>query len=262
MNAPVAARMLSALLVDDEPLALRRLDRAIAAIGGVEIVGATTSARQAVQMIDALAPDVVFLDIAMPGLDGFQVAERAGAGKGPAIVFVTAYDQHAVRAFDVDAVDYLLKPVAPDRLRMAIARVRSWIAGRTSGAVARPVAGDDDRLGADGSLWVHRHQEFVRVRIEDIVWIEAEGDYVRLHARGGGGLMRATLSGLEAQLDPAIFVRIHRSVICRIGAISGLRRKPTGALAVRLSNGDEAPVGRSYNSGLRALLKRMQAATA
>jgi len=258
MNAPVPATALSALLVDDEPLALRRLDRAIAAIGGVEVVGTTTSARQAVELIDSLAPDVVFLDIAMPGLDGFEVAERAGGGAGPAIVFVTAFDQHAVRAFDVDAVDYLLKPVAPDRLRAAIARVRGWIAGRASARAEPPSEEAEGRLGADGSLWVHRHQEFVRVRVEDIVWIEAEGDYVRLHSEGGGGLMRATLSSLEARLDPALFVRVHRSAICRINAISGLQRKATGALAVRLSNGDEAPVGRSYNSGLRALLKRMQ----
>jgi two-component system response regulator AlgR len=255
MNAP--AKPLTALLVDDEPLALRRLNLAIAAIGGVDVVGSTTSARHAVRMIDELRPDVVFLDIAMPGLDGFEIAEQLTAEDAPAIVFVTAYDQHAVRAFDADAVDYLLKPVAPHRLDAAIARVRNWIAGRPA-----PADAEGERLGGEDSLWVHRHQEFVRVRIDDIDWIEAEGDYVRLHARDGGGLVRATLSGLETRLDPAVFVRVHRSAICRLSAISGLHRKPTGALAVRLANGDEAPVGRSYNSGLRVLLKRMQAAPA
>jgi len=253
------AAPLRALLVDDEPLALRRLSVAIAAIGGVDVVGTTTSARQAVGMIGELKPDVVFLDIAMPGLDGFEIAEQLRADDAPAIVFVTAYDQHAVRAFDADAVDYLLKPVAPERLRAAIGRVRNWIAGRPAPEEA---VSDGERLGADDSLWVHRHQEFVRVRVDDIEWIEAEGDYVRLHAGEGGGLVRATLSGLEARLDPAVFVRVHRSAICRLSAITGLHRKPTGALAVRLANGDEAPVGRSYNSGLRALLRRMQAATA
>jgi two-component system response regulator AlgR len=250
---------LTALLVDDEPLALRRLNLAIAAIGGVDVVGSTTSARQAVRMIAELAPDVVFLDIAMPGIDGFEIAEQLGADDAPAIVFVTAYDQHAVRAFDADAVDYLLKPVAPERLRAAIGRVRNWIAGRSA---PEDMDREEGRLGPDDSLWVHRHQEFVRVRVDDIAWIEAEGDYVRLHAGDGGGLVRATLSSLEARLDPQVFVRVHRSAICRLSAISGLHRKPTGALAVRLANGDEAPVGRSYNSGLRALLRRMQAASA
>jgi two-component system response regulator AlgR len=206
-------------------------------------------------MIRELKPDVVFLDISMPGLDGFEVANALGGPPAPAIVFVTAYDQHAVRAFDVDAVDYLLKPVAPDRLRAAIARVRTWLAGRSAPLDDEPKV---ERLNGEDSLWVHRHQEFVRVRIETIDWFEAEGDYVRLHARDGGGLVRMTLTSLEARLDPSVFVRIHRSAICRISAISGLHRKPTGALSVSLASGEEAPVGRRYNSGLRALLRRLQ----
>jgi two-component system response regulator AlgR len=250
-------KSLRALLVDDEPLALRRLAVSIGAIGGVEIIGTTTRAREAVGMIDALKPDLVFLDIAMPGLAGLGVAEQLQRDEAPALIFVTAYDQHAVRAFDVDAVDYLLKPVAPDRLRAAIGRARHWLAGRAEAQVAGETGAD--RLGPDDSLWVHRHQEFVRVRVGDIVWVEAEGDYVRLHAGEGGGLLRSTLSGIEGRLDPAVFVRVHRSAICRIAAITGLRRKPSGALSVSLANGDEAPVGRSYNSGLKVLLRRLQA---
>ena len=243
---------LRALLVDDEPLASRRLSAALHLVEGVEVIGSTTSARRGVEMIARMRPDLVFLDIAMPGLDGFEVLNLLGAER-PAIVFVTAYDTHAVAAFGVDAVDYLLKPVAPDRLEAAIARVRYWLRARDAGLEAMPAA-----IGED-SLWAHRHQEFVRVPIEQIAWLEAEGDYVRIHAANGGGLLRTTLGALEAKLDPETFMRVHRSAICRRSAVTGLRRKATGALEVSLASGDWVPVGRSYSNGLRALLRRMRA---
>lgn len=244
---------LRALLVDDEPLASRRLSAALRTVEGVEVIGSTTSARRGVEMIARMRPDLVFLDIAMPGLDGFEVIAQLAEGDRPAIVFVTAYDAHAVAAFGVDAVDYLLKPVAPDRLEAAIARVRYWLRARDAGdAGPMPAA-----IGED-SLWAHRHQEFVRVPIEQIVWLEAEGDYVRIHAGNGGGLLRTTLGALEAKLDPETFMRVHRSAICRRSAITGLRRKATGALEMSLASGDWVPVGRSYSNGLRALLRRMR----
>lgn len=243
---------LRALIVDDELLAVRRLTHSLAAFDDVEIVDTTTSARQAVELIETLRPDIVFLDIAMPGLGGFDVAARVPDDHKPAIVFVTAYDRHAARAFDTDAADYLMKPVAPDRLGAAIGKARTWLRGRAATAPA-------GRLGDSDSLWVHRRGEFARVPIGAIEWFEAEGDYVRLHAEGGG-LMRGTLSALADRLDPHIFVRIHRSAICRCAAIAGLKRKPTGAVVALLASGAEAPVGRSYVSGLRALLARLQQA--
>jgi two-component system response regulator AlgR len=243
-----------ALLVDDEPLASRRLGAALRTVDGVEVIGSTTSATRAVEMIARMRPDLVFLDIAMPGLDGFGVIAALPVADRPAIVFVTAYDAHAVAAFGVDAVDYLLKPVAPDRLGMSVAKVRHWLRARDTGEAAMPAA-----IGEE-SLWAHRHQEYVRVAVDQIEWLEAEGDYVRIHAGGGGGLMRATLGAIEAKLDPEIFVRVHRSAICRRSAVTGLRRKTTGALEVSLASGDWVPVGRSYGNGLRALLRRMRAA--
>jgi DNA-binding LytR/AlgR family response regulator len=248
---------LRALLVDDEPLALRRLSACLREIEGVEVIGATTSSRQAVTMIDSLHPDMVFLDIAMPGLDGFDVAKRHDPQNRPAIVFVTAYDRHAVRAFSEDAADYLLKPVAPQRLGEAVGRARHWLEGR--GALRAP-APDEARLQDTDSLWVHRRREFARVTIGDIIWVEAEGDYVRLHAEheSGGGLVRMTLSALEARLDADAFIRVHRSAICRTGAIVAVRRNTTGALSATLANGEVAPVGRAYGQGLRALLKRIR----
>lgn len=234
---------LRALLVDDEPLAIRRLTRSLAQVEGVEVVAATTSARQAVDMIGSETPDMVFLDISMPGLNGFEVIERIPAEAQPAIIFVTAYHDHAVHAFDVAAADYLMKPYAQARLAEAVDRGRLWLKAR--GSLRRPL----------DSLWVHRHREFVRVPAAEVDWIEAHGDYVRVHAGGGAGLARTTLTALAARLDPDAFIRVHRSAICRRAAIVALRRKPTGAIVALLANGGEAPVGRRYVPGLRALLK-------
>ncbi len=236
---------LRAVLIDDEPLAVRRLRRSLEPVAGVEVVGATTSARQAVDMIGTEKPDLVLLDIAMPGLTGFEVLERIPPDMQPAIIFVTAYDAHAVQAFDVAAADYLMKPYSQARLEEAVDRGRLWLEARAArGAKPAPI----------DSLWVHRHRSFVRIRLDDVEWIEGHGDYARVHAGDSEGLARTTLKALEQQLDPERFIRIHRSAICRRDAIVSLRRKPTGALCVQLASGAEAPVGRRYMGGLRALL--------
>ncbi|QNQ08307.1 LytR/AlgR family response regulator transcription factor [Sphingomonas alpina] len=247
---------LRAMLVDDEPLALARLARTLAPLDKVDVVGVTSKASEAMAMIAALRPDILFLDIAMPGLTGFDLVARLPGRDRPAIIFVTAFDSHAVRAFGVDAADYLMKPVVPDRLAQAVDRAIYWLNGR-----ARQSATSDDHPDTPiESLWAHRHRETVRIRVDEIEWIEAQGDYVRLHTNDGrGGLVRMTLSALEVQLDTATFIRVHRSAICRRSAISGLRRKATGALAAFLASGGEAPVGRKFSGGLRTLLKRLDA---
>lgn len=237
---------LRALLVDDEMLAIRRLARSLEPIKGVEVVGSTTRAREAIDLIAATSPDLLFLDIAMPGLTGFEVIERMPANAQPAVIFVTAFDSHAARAFDVAAVDYLMKPFAQTRLEEAVERARTWLQGR-AGRTPAP-------RGVD-ALWVHRHREYVRVPVAEIDWIEGHGDYARIHGRHVGGLARTTLTALEDQLDPGQFIRVHRSAICRKAAIVSLKRRPTGAMAVQLANGDEAPVGRTFVAGLRSLMK-------
>ena len=146
---------LRALLVDDEMLAIRRLSRSLERIPGVEVIGSTTSAREAVGLIGGETPDLLFLDISMPGLSGFEVIERIAPAVHPAIIFVTAYGDHAVHAFDVAAADYLMKPVAQARLEEAVERGRLWLQARSAPASAR--AGID-------ALWVHRHREFVDSR--------------------------------------------------------------------------------------------------
>jgi two-component system response regulator AlgR len=239
---------LRAILVDDEPPAIRRLSRALAQVPGVEVVGSTTSARDAVALIGTERPDLVFLDIAMPGLTGFEVLKRIPPEVQPAVIFVTAYDAHAVQAFDVAAVDYLLKPIAQARLEEAVERGRLWFEARAASGIRPPPL---------DSLWIHRRRAFVRIWLEEVEWIEGHGDYAKVHARESTGLTRTTLKALEEQLDPEQFVRVHRSAICRREAIVSLHRKPTGALYVLLVSGAEAPVGRRYMRSLRALLRAM-----
>lgn len=247
-----------ALIVDDEPLAVRRLNHSLAAFEDVEVAGTTTSARQAVEMIAELRPDVVFLDIAMPGLGGFEVVSQVPADARPAIVFITAYDRYAVRAFSIDAADYLMKPVAPERLGAALGRARNWLRARATTATSPANDATDRPLRDSDNLWVHRRGEFARVPVGEIDWIEADGDYVRLHAKQSGGMIRATIGSLAARFDPADFIRVHRSIVCRTRSVAGLRRKSTGALVLLLDSGDELPVGRSYVRGLRALLARVR----
>jgi two-component system response regulator AlgR len=247
-------RALRALVVDDEALAVRRLTRSLERIAGVGVVAATTSARQALTMIAEEKPDLVFVDIAMPGLSGFELVERIAPAERPAIVFVTAFDAYAVQAFDVAAVDYLLKPVGPERLEEAVYRARLWLQARS----ADPVPTAADGPAWIDSLWIQRHREFVRMPLDEVAWIEAERDYAHIHGRRFSGLARTTLTALAGRLDPRRFVRVHRSAICRKAAIVSLRRKSTGAVTVLLDNGDAAPVGRTFIPGVRALLREME----
>lgn len=256
---------LRAFAVDDEPLALRRLSCAIREMDDVELVGSSTSARSSLEQIRQLRPDMLLLDVAMPGIDGFELVERLDPGACPAVVFVTAHDEHAVRAFAVSAVDYVLKPVAPERLREAVAKARGVVEARQAEAsmveLRRTIAGlrasAPGRERSDECLWAHRHREVVRIPVGSISWLQAEGDYVRIHGSDGGGLIRQTLAALEAQLDPEVFVRVHRSALCRRSGIMSLRRKASGAMALTLADGAEVPVGRSFAGGIRELLARM-----
>jgi two-component system response regulator AlgR len=239
---------LRAFLLDDEAPALRRLEIALAGIADVEVIGSSQSARGAIQAIRALRPDLLFLDISMPGMSGFDVVNSMEPEYAPAVVFVTAFDEHAVRAFGVDAVDYLLKPVAPERLLKAVQRARDAKEADALRRSARPASGS----AFTSELWASRNRGQVRIAIADVDWIEAERDYLRLHTADGDALLRMTLSAIQSQLDPEQFVRVHRSAICRRDAIVALRRGPTGAVTISLRSGDEVPVGRIYLRALRA----------
>ena len=242
------------LIVDDEPLAVERMQIICAGLPALSVVGTANDGAAALRLVEALSPDLVLLDMTMPELDGLSVARRLGGSQAPpAIVFVTAHDSFAVEAFDLDAVDYVLKPVTPERLDRAIGRA---LARRGGGRAGGGPAND-----WIAEFWVPHRSELLRIAAADVTRIDAERDYVRLHVGPGSGgsrsyLLLQTIAGLEARLDPAKFIRVHRSVILRRDRITGLRHDGLGVWSVEL--GDEEPVriGRTYLAKVKALAGR------
>jgi two-component system, LytTR family, response regulator AlgR len=256
MAADPEPRILRTLIADDEPLAVERMQIICAGIPALAVVGTANDGAAALRLIDALTPDLVLLDMTMPELDGLSVARRLG-GKddAPAIVFVTAHDSFAVEAFDLDAVDYVLKPVTAERLERAIGRA---LARRGAGA-PREVS---DWIA---EFWVPHRSELLRIAADDVTRIDAERDYVRLHlgdnpvANQGGArsyLLLQTIAGLEARLDPAKFIRVHRSVILRRDRIVGLRHDGLGVWSVELAGEEPVRIGRTYLGKVKALAGR------
>lgn len=224
---------LRVLLADDEAPARRRLARLLDAHADVRLVGEAADGIEAVERIRDLAPDVVLLDIQMPGLDGFGVIDAVGADLMPAVVFVTAYDEHAVRAFEVRALDYLLKPVAPDRLAAALARVRT--AGAAPPAALREVV-------AEREPWLRRVLVEADGRgrllpVEEIVLVRADRNHVELRTRAGTWRLRMTLAALAARLDPAHFLQVNRSDIVRLDAIREVQAWSHGDRRIVLPDG-------------------------
>jgi two-component system, LytTR family, response regulator AlgR len=239
---------LRTLIVDDEPLAVERLQILCAQTEGLTLIGTATDGEAALRLIEALSPDLVLLDIAMPGLDGLGVARALeGRTAPPAVIFCTAFDQFAVAAFDVAAVGYLLKPVAPDALDKAVRRVRAR--GPAAGAPPAPEWIEE--------FWVPHRSDVVRVAATDIDWIQAERDYMRLHIGTRSFLLHQTISGLEQRLDPDRFIRLHRSTIVRRDFVARLHHDGLGAWSATLGDGTEVRVGRSYHTAAKALIGRM-----
>jgi two-component system response regulator AlgR len=240
------------LVVDDEPLAVERLQLLLARMDGVVLAGTASEGAAALRMVEATQPDAVLLDIAMPGMDGIDVARAlAGAAKSPLVVFVTAFDTFAVAAFDVEAVDYVMKPVAADRLTRAVERARERI-----DAGAQASGG-----GAAGSpyveeFWVSEARGLVRLSAADVDRVSAERDYMRLHVGKRSWLINHTIGKLEAELDPALFVRLHRSAIVRRDFVTGLRRDESGRWWARLADEGEQKVGRLYLANAKGLAGR------
>lgn len=244
------------LLADDEPLALRRIKLALQAIPDVEVVGAASDGAQAMDAMRALRPDVVLLDIRMPLSDGFQVASAVDESGGPAVIFVSAFDSYAVRAFETSAVDYLVKPVEFERLAAAIDRARmrrrAKDAGRRAEELAAVVAAlkreADERDGEryEREFWIRDRGRFLRVPVADVDRIEAERDYVRLFWEGRTLLHRETMAHLEERLDPSIMLRVHRSAFVNWRKLKAVRRDPNGRLMAVLADGEEVAVSRAY----------------
>ena len=238
---------LRVVLVDDEPLAIERLETLCSRIDRVEVVGTADHGEAALEVVAEEAPDLVLLDLTMPGLDGIEVARNlAKKPNPPAIIFVTAHESFAVEAFDLDAVDYVLKPVAAERLERAIGRA---LAKR--GETAEP--GDGKWLR---ELWVPHRSELVRVSVSDVRRIDAERDYVRLYVGDKTYLLLQTIAGLEEKLDPEAFIRIHRSTILRKDHIAGLRHDGLGVWSVELEDGETLRIGRTFLPKVKSMAGR------
>ncbi len=241
---------LRVLIVDDEPPARDKLREVLGQMPGVEIVGEAGDGLTAAQAIQDVRPDLVFLDVRMPELDGFGVLAALPAEALPLVVFVTAFDTFAVRAFDVHAVDYVLKPFDRERLAESVTRARERLgAARSRDREQRMLELMTELAPRQRPLervLVKSGTRFEFVRLADIDWIEAAGNYVTLHAGARAPLLRHTLNGLERQLDPERFRRIHRSVIVNLDRIKDIRALANGEYCARLADGTELRVSRSY----------------
>ena len=249
------------MLVDDEPLALRRLEILLSRRPWVEVVAAVRDGEAATAMVEEVKPDLVFLDIQMPKLDGFEVAALIRHAGRPEIVFVTAYDSHAVKAFEANAIDYLLKPVEMDRLDEALGRVRTQLATQDAVTRADELEALVHTLRADDGagqpdLWIKDRTGRVRLEKARVDWVEAEGDYVRIHAGTRSWLMRSTMASMEKSLDERQFARVHRSAIVNLRRIRRATINPGGGRLLHLSDGTQVRVGRAFETRVNELMAR------
>ena len=243
-----------ALIVDDEPWARTRISTLLSAESDVSVVGACENGESAVAAIAQLKPDVVFLDIQMANLDGFGVVESVGIDAMPLVVFVTAYEQHALRAFEADALDYLLKPFDEDRFKRAMTRVRrelTMAASDRSIPIGHPSSIARRHLRR---LAVTHRNRLMFIKVEDIDWIESSGNYVNVHVGSETYLLRETLSALEEKLDPEQFVRLHRCTLVNVDRIRELSAWTRGEQIAILNDGTQLAIGRAYRSRLAAMM--------
>ncbi len=247
-----------AVIVDDEPLARRRIRSLLVEAEDVEVDAECENGREAIQAIEESPPDLLFLDIQMPEVDGFDVLQAIGVGRVPVVIFVTAYDQFALRAFEAHALDYLLKPFDDERFEAALQRARERIRQQQGGdldrglrALLEEVRGDRGYLQR---LVVPTGHRSVFIRTEEIDWIEAERNYISLHVGGRAYLLRENLSRIESALDPTTFCRIHRSTIVNIDRIQAVESLLGGEYLVVLHDGTKLTSGRSYRRNLHALM--------
>ena len=247
------------LIVDDEPLARERLAGLLAAEPDIEILGQCRDGEEAVRAIVEQTPDLVFLDIEMPQMSGFEVIEAVGGERMPLVIFVTAHDQHALRAFQVRALDYLLKPFDRDRFRDALQRARKQVDRQDDGEIGRRLLALVKDLRRDqprtDRLVVKSGGRLFFLRADEIDWVEAAGNYVRLHVGSTSNLLRETMNAIEGRLDPEKFFRIHRCRIVNMERIQELQPWLNGEYAVLLRTGTRLTLSRGYREKLQERLK-------
>ncbi|WP_308238030.1 LytTR family DNA-binding domain-containing protein [Phenylobacterium sp. J426] len=246
------------LIVDDEPLARRRIVQMLGGRSDVEIAGEADGGREALRLLETLRPDVLLLDVEMPGVDGFAVLKALPPGVTPAIVFVTAFQDHAVKAFELRATDFVVKPVARARLAAALDQARQTVEGRRAGERLAELQSRLARLesralsAAEPCVWVKIGSDKRRLALAEIRWLEAERDFVRVHTTSQTHLVSALLGEMEKALDREAFLRVHRSVIVRKDKVRAVLRGRFSAPVLELEGGQQTPVGRKYRDAVLA----------
>ena len=248
--------MIQALVADDEVLARQKLRQLLRDIPDIEIVGECASASETVELVRVTRPALLFLDIRMPGMDGFDVVGAIDSEDVPmpAIVFTTAYDQYALRAFEIHAVDYLLKPFTPERLNSAIQRVRERLAAGDS--AARENGKNRESAGYTTRIVFKSRGRILFLPVSEIRWIGAEENYVRLSTERETHLLRETMAHLEERLDPHQFLRVHRSFIVNLQYVKEVRTEHDGESSVMMLDGQRIAMSRSYKSRILESLHR------
>ena len=249
-----------ALIVDDEPLARRRIKSLLAHDQSVEVIGECSDGYKAITSISELTPDLVFLDVQMPAIDGFEVIKTIGAEQMPTVIFVTAYDQYALKAFEVNALDYLLKPFDRKRFQKTLERAKAMIRGLQNGNVNNQLLsllGDLRREQKTPDRFIIKSGgRVVFLRVEEIDWMSTVGNYVRLQVGRDSHLMRETMTGMESKLDPVRFMRIHRSTIVNLDRIKEMQPWAKGEYVVILRDGTRLIMSRRYRERLNERLNR------
>lgn len=228
------------------------------------LVGTARDVAEALELLPAARPDVLLLDVKLAGETGFDLLDQLPQGLAPLIVFATAFDHFAAQAFEVSAVDYVVKPIEFDRLRVAIEKARRALLAadaesrlaemKSVVAALRDQSRPESERRYEREIWAERLQEFHPIKVQDIAWIEAERDYVRLHAGAISYLLRETITNMEERLDPEQFIRVRRSALVRREAVKAIRPAGYGDFRVQLANGHEVRVGRTYLKSVRALI--------
>jgi two-component system, LytTR family, response regulator len=251
-------KTIRALIVDDEALGRKRIRQLLEPHAWVEIAGEARDGRDAVEQIDSFKPDLLFLDVQMPEMGGFEVLTRIE--HAPVIIFVTAHDQFALEAFEAHAVDYLLKPFDDERFEQALQRARTFLERHEAAAMQERFAGLLNGLAGQqkylSRLAVQAAGRVVFLKIEEIDWIEAVGNYVNLHVRKDAYLIRGRMQGIEKQLDPDKFLRIHRSTIVNLDRVSEFHPMCKGDGVILLKDGQRLSASRSCSRKLQALMLR------
>jgi two-component system LytT family response regulator len=245
------------LVVDDEPLAREGLRMLLAADPDIAAIREARDGREAIAAIREAPPDLVFLDVQMPEVDGFAVVREVGADRMPAVVFVTAHDRYAIQAFEINAIDYLLKPVTSERFGQALARAKTRLLARPADEASRQILSLLETMAAPRRplkrLAVRSAGKTVFVDVADIDWIEAAENYVQIHAGRASHLLHVPMNTMEKSLDTETFQRIHRSLIVNVTRIKELQPAMHGEYVVTLQDGVRLQSGRAYNDRLKAL---------